>query len=183
MNLTNPFATIVSFLRLFISRYMNIDLMGDRQEKIFNYLAISDRIATGGQPTEKQLSLLKNNGYQVVINLALPTSENALPNEQQSVESLGMRYVNIPIDFNHPTEHDFELFCQAMEDNKQQKLFVHCAANLRVSAFIYLYRQLYEDISEQQAKADLTKLWLPNKTWQTLIDFILKSKRHNLISH
>ncbi len=34
-------------------------------------------------------------------------------------------------------------------------------------------RQIYLDVNEKQAKADLEKLWTPNKTWQTLINSIL----------
>ena len=141
-------------------------------DDIFNYLWIEDRLSTGGQPTESQLVSLKNAGYQVIINLALSTSENALPNEKQSVELLGMEYINIPIEFDNPQVEEFELFCQTMAEHQQQKIFVHCAANLRVSAFIYLYRQIYQGISETEAKADLEKLWTPNPTWQKLIDAI-----------
>lgn len=172
MALTNPWEMIVDFLKLFISRYLNINLIGNKMDDIFNFLSISDRLATGGQPTERQLISLKNAGYQVIINLALPTSENALPDEKQSVESLGMEYINIPIEFNNPQVEEFELFCQTMAEHQQQKIFVHCAANLRVSVFIYSYRQIDRGVSEAEAKADLAKLWTPNSTWQKLIDSI-----------
>lgn len=177
MKITNPGATIVNFIKLVFTRYMGINLMGEKIENIFNYLKISNQIATGGQPTEEQLALIKNAGYETVINLALPTSENALPDERKSVEFLGMKYINIPIDFNNPKREEFELFCQAMQENQQRPIFIHCAANLRVSAFMYLYRQLCLNVSEKQAKADLEKLWTPNATWQTLIDSILESKQ------
>ena len=151
MKITYTVFTMTNFRKSVITRYMGINLMGDKIENIFNYLSISDGIATGGQPTEKQLSLVKNAGYPVVINLALPTSENALPNERKSVEALGMKYINIPIDFNNPTREDFELFTQAMVENKDSSIFIHCAANLRVSAFMYLYRQLYLNVGEEEA--------------------------------
>lgn len=173
MNINNPAKTIVNFFKLIITRYVGINLMGDKMENIFNYLKISDKLTTAGQPTEQQLALVKDAGYETIINLALPTSENALADEKKSVESLGMKYINIPIDFNHPTVEEFELFSQVMKQHQDQQIFIHCAANLRVSAFIYLYRQIYLDVNEKQAKADLEKLWTPNKTWQTLINSIL----------
>ena len=151
--------------------------MEEKIDNIFNYFKISDRIATGGQPTEKQLSLIKDAGYKTVINLALPTSDNALVNEIESVEALGMQYINIPIDFKRPTQEEFNLFCQVMEQNKKQPIFVHCAANLRISAFLYLYRQLYLNVSTEKAREDLEKLWIPNETWQQLIDLILEKKK------
>ena len=145
MSLTNPLKTIFNFLKLSINRYLGINTMGDKLENIFNYLKLSNLIATGGQPTENQLSLTKNSGYQVVINLALPTSENALSDEKASVESLGMKYINIPIDFNNPTVENFDCFCEVMQEHQQQPLFIHCAGNLRISAFMYLYRTIYQD--------------------------------------
>ena len=46
-------------------------------ENIYNYLKISDKIATAGQPSVEQFSYIKEAGYQVVINLALKDSSNA----------------------------------------------------------------------------------------------------------
>ena len=173
MALTNFTKTIVDFFKLTITRYTGINLMGEKIENIFNYLSRNEKIATGGQPTEKQLELVKDAGYQTVINLALPTSENALSDEKAVVESLGMTYINIPIDFNHPTEEEFNLFAETMQTHQEEKIFIHCAANLRVSAFMYLYRTLYQDIDEEIAKQDLHKLWQPNQTWQNLSDRII----------
>ena len=164
--------TIINFFWLTINRYLGINLMGNRIENIFNYLWLNDKIATGGQPTEQQLALIKDEGYQVVINLALNTSTNALADEKAVVESLKMKYIHIPIDFDRPTQEDFALFREAMQTHQNQKIFVHCAANLRVSAFMYLYRTLYENVSETEASANLHKLWQPNPTWQNLIDTV-----------
>ena len=52
MNLTNPVKTIFNFFKLSIDRYLGINTMGDKIENIFNYLKLSETIATGGQPTE-----------------------------------------------------------------------------------------------------------------------------------
>ncbi|VEP14405.1 conserved hypothetical protein [Hyella patelloides LEGE 07179] len=180
MAITNLFPTFVDFFRLTVSRYLGINLMGEKIENIFNYLWLNNKIATGGQPTEKQLVLIKDAGYEIVINLALTTSENALPDEKAVVESLGMQYIHIPINFNHPTQEDFALFCEAMQTYQDKKFFIHCAANLRVSAFLYLYRTLYQNVNEKSARQDLNKLWQPNKTWQNLIDEI--TNNHSLIT-
>lgn len=156
--------------------------MKETIDQIFHYLWLNENIATGGQPTEKQLVLLKEAGYEIVINLALITSDNALSEEKAIVESLGMKYIHIPIDFVEPTQEDFASFCQAMQLNQGTKIFIHCAANYRVSAFVYLYRTLYQDISHEEAEQDLLKLWQPNPTWQNLIKQITFSKLQQDIS-
>lgn len=145
-------------------------------QDIFNFLQISDRVATAGQPTEAQLESIKNAGYQTVINLAPPTSKQALPNEPAIVESLGMRYVSIPVDFNQPTIEDFDRFSEAMQEAAGDRIFVHCIANYRVSAFLYLYRRLYENLSDEQATRDLLQAWTPNPTWQAFIQQTLAQK-------
>lgn len=73
--------------------------MSDQQQltEICNFLQLSNSIATAGQPTIEQFAAIKQAGYSVVINLALPTSTNAIPNEQQIVESQGMEYMAIPV--------------------------------------------------------------------------------------
>ena len=138
-------------------------------ENIYNYLKISDKIATAGQPSVEQFSHIKEAGYQVVINLALKDSSNALPNEKEIVEAQGMQYIHIPVIWENPTEDKFQEFIQVMKTNVDKKVFVHCAANKRVSAFIYLYRRSQEGVDEEIAKKDLHLIWVPNKVWQQFI--------------
>ncbi len=137
---------------------------------ILNFLQISDNLATSGQPTSTQFQEIADAGYETVINLALPTSDGAIANEAEIVESLGMEYIAIPIVWDNPTMDDLEQFLQAMDKRQNQKIFVHCAKNMRVSAFVYLYRRLSLNCEHEQAIADLHKLWLPNEVWQKFID-------------
>ncbi|KAB8335881.1 phosphatase [Scytonema tolypothrichoides VB-61278] len=142
-------------------------------EDIYNYLKISDFIATSGQPTTKEFSAIQQAGYQIVVNLALPESTNALPEEKEIVESQGMQYVHIPVVWEKPTIEDLKEFFSVMETNTDKKVFVHCVANKRVSAFIYLYCRLHEQMSEEDAKKELYKIWVPNEIWQNFIEQVL----------
>lgn len=149
--------------------------MSHHIEDIDNYLKISDSIGTSGQPTKEQFSAIKQAGYQVVVNLALSESSNALPNEKQIVEAQEMQYIHIPIIWENPTLENVKEFFSVMESNAEKKVFVHCAANKRVSAFIYLYRCLQELTSEENAKKDLNKIWVPNENWQRFIQNVIES--------
>ena len=51
-----------------------------------------------------------------------------------------------------------------------QRIWVHCAKNMRVSVFIYLYRRLYLNHSEEEAVYPMRDVWVPNPTWQTFIE-------------
>jgi protein tyrosine phosphatase (PTP) superfamily phosphohydrolase (DUF442 family) len=142
----------------------------DTLTSIYNFLPISEAVATAGQPTVEQFEAIREAGYQVVVNLALPTSDNALPQEAALVESLGMQYVAIPVVWESPTLADLHRFFAVIEANQDKKVFVHCAANMRVSAFIYLYRRLRQGLDEAQARQALHQIWQPNPVWQAFID-------------
>lgn len=139
-------------------------------EDIYNFVKLSDSIATAGQPAESQFDAIKAAGYEVVVNLALPTSTNALPNEQQLVEAQGMEYVHIPVIWENPTSEDFDQFSNVLNANRDRKVFVHCAMNMRVSAFMYLYRTIYQNADDTEARQDVEKIWSPNPTWKTFIE-------------
>jgi protein tyrosine phosphatase (PTP) superfamily phosphohydrolase (DUF442 family) len=147
--------------------------MSDRIEDIYNFLQLSSQITTAGQPTIEQYPTIATGGYQVVINLALKESANALENEDKIATSLGLKYIHIPVIWNTPTVEYFQEFVRVIDENLERKIFIHCAANKRVSAFMYLYRQIHQGVDEATARQDLVKIWTPNEVWQIYIDRIL----------
>jgi protein tyrosine phosphatase (PTP) superfamily phosphohydrolase (DUF442 family) len=150
-----------------------------RISDIHGFRAIGDRLGTAGQPAQAQFRIIQESGFQAVINLALPTSDNAIPNEGSVVAGLGMSYVHIPVDFKAPTAQDFRTFCQVMEAFDDRRVFVHCAANMRVSAFVFLYRVLREHVAVQEAEHDLRAIWQPDEVWSRFIQDQLKSNTAN----
>lgn len=136
---------------------------------IYNYHRIDDRIGTAGQPTADQFKEIAAAGFQSVINLALHTSDDAIPDEGSIVTGLGMTYIHIPVDFETPDPQDFALFSAAMDACQDRHVFVHCAANKRVSAFLYVYRLNSGEVARETAAADLHKLWKPDEVWSSFI--------------
>ena len=136
---------------------------------IYNFRAIGEQLGTAGQPTEAQLRVVRDAGFEVVINLALPTSDNALANEGNIVTGLGMAYVHIPVDFKTPAAQDFQTFCRMMAAFEGRRVFVHCAANMRVSAFVFLHRVLHQRVSIAAAEQDLHAIWQPDEAWSRFI--------------
>ena len=147
--------------------------------QIKNFIKISERIGTAGQPTEAQFSAIKDAGYEVVINLAMPTSTNAISNEGELVTSQGMEYVHIPVQWEAPTAEDLDDFFQVMKANQSKKVFVHCALNMRVSAFIYLFRIICQGVRSVDAEEQLHQIWEPDKVWQEFIQTTLAGRSIN----
>ena len=80
-----------------------------------------------------------------------------------------MTYIYIPVDFQKPTDGDFDQFWSAMEQLKEVPVHVHCIANYRVSAFFYRYRRDVLGMDETQARADMEQVWRPNGVWATFV--------------
>jgi protein tyrosine phosphatase (PTP) superfamily phosphohydrolase (DUF442 family) len=137
--------------------------------EIYNFRPIGERLGTAGQPAEDQFSTIHGAGFEAVINLALPTSDNALADEGSIVTSLGMSYVHIPVNFQAPTSTDFHTFCHVMAAFEKRRVLVHCAANKRVSAFVFLYRVLIERVGIADAERDLRAIWEPDEVWSRFI--------------
>jgi uncharacterized protein (TIGR01244 family) len=151
-------------------------------EAIYNYRPLSEQLATAGQPTEEQLAAIARAGYEVVINLGLSGERYSLPDERGLVESLGLEYVHIPVLWEQPTRSDLEQFFEAMDAHQQRKLFVHCAANYRVSAFVALYSIIRLGRPPEEALRDVRTMRFP-EWWQQFIDEVLHEHAHAAASH
>ncbi len=139
-------------------------------ENLKGYRLINDALHTAAQPTREQLPELKQQGIELVINLARSDSPDAVTDEAELVKSNDMQYINIPVDFKQPLLSDFQDFVEVMQAHRQQCKLVHCAYNWRVSCFVYLYRVLIEHQDPMQAQQDMLAIWQPDPTWQTFID-------------
>jgi len=126
---------------------------------ITNLTTLNDSLWTSGQPTRAELAELAAAGFEVVINLALPTSDNALPDEAELVQSLGMEYVHIPVVWDAPQPGDLLRFMDTMDTRLDRKILVHCALNYRASAFTALWRVLRQGGEKEKAFAVQETIW------------------------
>jgi len=141
----------------------------DKLVSIRHYLRLSPRLATAGQPTAEQFAHIAAAGFESVINLALPTSTYALPDEAGLVAALGLEYIPIPVIWESPQFEDFARFAAVLQTRAERPLFVHCAMNMRVSAFMFLHRTLVEGEAVPEATRDLNRIWEPDETWRAFI--------------
>ena len=138
--------------------------------EIYQYRQATPDLATSGQPREDQLADIAAAGYDVVINLALHDDPRySLPDEAASVRALGMKYVHIPVPFDRPAESDLAKFFAAMDAHEGRRIWLHCAANMRVTAFLGLYRRLRESWPEDRAFELMSDVWEPDHVWSAFI--------------
>ena len=137
--------------------------------KILNYVKINELISTSGQPKIEELELIANEGFEVVVNLAMSTTSNALENEDKIVSSLNMSYIHIPVDFENPKISDLKLFLNVLQALGANKVWIHCAKNYRVSAFMYVYHKYILHTPFEQIDLSIFDMWQPSLVWQELM--------------
>jgi len=150
-------------------------------KQIYNFLQLSDNLFTGGMPRAEELSDAPNHGVQLVINLAPHDVKHALPNETKLVESLGMQYINIPVNWSTPTKDGLDKFMDTMDEHKDKTILVHCEANFRASAFVAMYRILRLGWTDENAFEMMHKIWDEDAfpVWKMFIEGMVNSKREN----
>jgi len=143
-------------------------------EEILNYIKINELISTSGQPSVEQFETIANNDFEVVINLALHDASNAIENEDKIVTDLKMAYFHIPVDFDNPKPSDVRIFLNTLQALGANKVWVHCALNYRVSAFMYIYHKYVLKTPFDDIDISLFQEWLPDMKWQEIIKISLE---------
>jgi len=142
-----------------------------RPSGIRNFVQLTERIATSGQPTPDQLPQIAAAGYRVVINLAMPDHPESFAGEAQQVSQLGMQYIHIPVPFDAPEPGHVRQFCEAIQQHEHEQVWVHCIMNYRVSAFLYLYLKHRRGYGEKEARSPMFDHWQPDPVWQEVLNW------------
>jgi tyrosine-protein phosphatase SIW14 len=124
--------------------------------RIKNFGQMDERFYRGAEPKRiEDFQALKDLGILTVIDL----QEKPEPTERGMVESLGMRYVNIPmIEKKYPRAEWVAAFMQTVDDPSTGKFFVHCAggrhrtgsmgAVYRMEKYGWNYEQVYAEMKQ-----------------------------------
>jgi len=144
---------------------------------IKNFRPASPEVATSGQPQSEQFAAMAADGYVAVINLALHDDPRySLPDEAGDVRAAGMDYVHIPVQFGRPTKAELKAYMDAMDSYSGRNVWVHCAANMRVTAFLGLYRVLRLGWEQERAFEVMRSVWEPNEVWAAFIAGALEER-------
>jgi tyrosine-protein phosphatase SIW14 len=117
---------------------------------------INDHFYRGAQPRPQGLAELKKLGINTVVDLRLEDPAKILW-ERQQVESLGMRFVHIPVnEWSAPTNEQVVQFLSLFRDDPAQKIFLHCRFGRdRTGIFVATYRIAYEKWPMEQALKEM----------------------------
>ena len=123
--------------------------------QIKNFGQMDERFYRGAQPKVEDYKDLAAMGIKTVIDL----TADPKPYEKATVESLGMKYVNIPmIEKKYPTEEATKMFLKVANDPDTGKFYLHCAGGRhRTGAMGAVYRYQFYDWNFDQAYAEMKK--------------------------
>jgi tyrosine-protein phosphatase SIW14 len=130
-----------------------------------NAAKVSEQLYRGAQPRAAGLRALQKIGIATIVDLR---AENRVKVawERKTAESLGMRFINIPVDaWAPPSEAQVAEFLSLFRDRPQEKVFVHCEfGDDRTGTFVATYRMAYENFSVEEALREMTQFGF-NNVW------------------
>ena len=112
---------------------------------------ISDVLFRGAQPSAQGLAELKKLGITTVVDLR--GNRGPVAAERRQVESLGMRFIDIPVrGWSAPTNAQVAQFLKLFKDDPQQRVFVHCYyGEDRSGVMVAAYRIAQQNWTADQA--------------------------------
>jgi len=116
-----------------------------------NFQQVSDSLCRGAQPSDEGFRELANAGVHTVVDLRGAGGRSS--HEAQLVQSLGMKYINIPLDgFQAPTAEEVSKVWAVLNDPNAGQIFVHCRRGAdRTGTVLAMYRIEHDHWSNQQA--------------------------------
>ncbi len=139
--------------------------MSNSLDAIRNFVALTPAIGTAGQPRADQFEAIAAAGYETVINLAMPDHPDSIDDEGGRVTGLGMTYIHLPVPYDAPRPEHVLRFCALLDALGEQRVFVHCIMNFRVSAFMYLHGVHVRGLDPARARSPIFARWQPEPAW------------------
>ena len=142
----------------------------DATAPIERFFKVDDRLFRGAQPDLAGFKYLRDLGVRTVINLREAKDAERL-NEREIVESLGMKYVNIPVkDGNFFTRsrrippEAIQSFFQTIDASDSSPVFVHCHRGAdRTGALVSFYRIVRYNWDSVRAYAEARQIGM--RSW------------------
>lgn len=125
----------------------------------YNFKQVNGLVSCSGTLQKVDLQSLSDAAYQSVINLLPDDNEYVIDGEKEKFENMGIQYVYIPVEWNEPKQSDFDAFAAAMDEFKDRKLHIHCAANYRVTAFYAIYAFKTLGWSQAESREFIATIW------------------------
>jgi uncharacterized protein (TIGR01244 family) len=148
-------------------------------EGVTNFAQVETTVACAGATTPDALAGIKKMGYASVINLRLPTEQNAnLEAEAAAARVANITYIHLPFDGSKPDPAVADRFIQIVTTPANQPAFIHCASGNRAAALWMIKRVLIDKWDTDRASEEATQLGLTSSALKTFaLDYIQSHRK------
>ncbi|MEB3177958.1 MAG: protein tyrosine phosphatase family protein [Nostocaceae cyanobacterium] len=124
-----------------------------------DFIKLNDELALKGQLTPEELQQAAGAGFKSVLNLRSSDEEDFLSEEQQQAESVGLEYLNTPV---NPAKINHELINQLMQDidGLTKPTLIHCKSGMRANLIGLIYVATNQGMTAEEALETGKKLGL-----------------------
>lgn len=120
-----------------------------------NVSTYDNQVYFAGQPAEASLETLAGYGVKTIINLRSAEEMAGVDyDEQAKAQALGMRYVNVPMGREIPSESALAEIFAALDTASDAPVLMHCASSNRVGAVWGLYAGQKDSLAMEEAVAE-----------------------------
>ena len=133
----------------------------------------------GGQPKVEDYQSLKALGVTTVIDLR----NDSEAYEKPTVEGLGMKYINIPMDDKeYPSDETIGKFLKEINDPANGVMYVHCKGGKHragVTGAVYRYTKYgwnYDQVMAEMVKFNFDTSWGREVMKKFVVDYAAKAK-------
>src|ERR1700746_3623407 len=122
---------------------------------VHNAGRVSEALLRGAQPSARGLAELKKLGVTTIVDLR--GNRGPVARERARAESLGMRFVNIPVrGWSAPDNAQVAEFLKLVQRDPTQKIFIHCYyGHDRTGVMVAAYRMAQQNWTPDQAIAEM----------------------------
>ena len=111
-----------------------------------------DGITSAGQPDVQALNVFAESGYAVVIDMRGSDEDRGMDGWSNAVEATGMEYIAFPISDSDEISFETAAKLDALLEDAEGPVLVHCASGNRVGALLALRHSL-NGASDEEALA------------------------------
>ena len=147
--------------------------------KVPRVLCLDDDFATGAQPVGDAYTKAAANGFRSVLSLRTANEGLDLARERAKVESVKMRYFNIPVVSSAPQVQQADEFLRLARDKSNHPMLVTCASANRVGAFMMILRVIDQGWSEEKALQEAIRIGLSSDKLKSFAHDYIASHQRN----
>jgi uncharacterized protein (TIGR01244 family) len=111
---------------------------------------INNQLTIAPQLTLEQLKQIAQEDFKSVLNLRKPDETGFRSSEQQEAESLGLFYINIPVNLEAINN---DVITEVLKQINQlpKPILVHCDSAIRAAALVLIYINTQQGATLEQA--------------------------------